>query len=154
MRFAALSTEQNFILAALKNENQTKISSGVCLISPTLKTSLFRKEKSKALTHWLNKHSFHIAILCGSQHKDVQFSVEKSVLWQRSLPRTFHCSELPDYQKPQNNLLQALPAPIARQTCGRQPHVKCNEQFLDSLSHVAHGMTKNSQTKLQPLPAP
>lgn len=81
MRFAELSTEQNFILAALENENQTKISSGVYLIRPTLKTSLFRKEKPKALTHWLNKQSFHIAILCGSQHKDVQFSVEKSVLW-------------------------------------------------------------------------
>lgn len=61
-------------LLHLENENQSKISSGIYFISPTLKTSLFRKEKPKALTHWLNKHSSHIAILCASQHKDNQFS--------------------------------------------------------------------------------
>lgn len=37
-------------LLYLENENQNKVSSGVYLISPTLRTSLFRKEKPKSLS--------------------------------------------------------------------------------------------------------
>lgn len=57
-------------LLHLENENQSKISSGVYLISPTLKTSQFRKDKYPH-AHWLNKHGSHIAILCGSQDRSL-----------------------------------------------------------------------------------
>lgn len=44
------STQSGILsLLYLENENQSKISSGVYLISPTLKTSVFRKEKPKSL---------------------------------------------------------------------------------------------------------
>lgn len=73
------NSAQSRILPLLQpeNENQTEISSGVYLISPTLKTSLFRKEKPESVTPWLNKHSSHIAILCGSQHKEIKSPIEK-----------------------------------------------------------------------------
>lgn len=54
--------------------------------------------------------------------------------------------------KTQNNLPQAILAPIARHTRGHQPRI---EQPLGSLPHVAHSPDGQKKSpKLQPLPPP